>query len=46
MEKIRGTQREVKEPRPGLTGALARMLPTVNGKHLIPWHVRRSKMQR
>jgi len=27
-------------------GKLARMLPTVNGKHLIPWHERKKVMQK
>eukprot|EP00811_Abedinium_folium_P033653 NODE_65_length_3893_cov_5.527881.p1 GENE.NODE_65_length_3893_cov_5.527881~~NODE_65_length_3893_cov_5.527881.p1 ORF type:complete len:698 (+),score=204.96 NODE_65_length_3893_cov_5.527881:962-3055(+) len=45
-EKIREQAKEVKIPRNGTIGKLARILPTVAGKHLIPWHVRKQVMQR
>lgn len=45
-EKIREQAKEVKVPRAGAVGRLARMLPSVNGKHLIPWHERKKVMQK
>jgi len=45
-EKIREQAKEVKIPRGGAVGQLARMLPSVNGKHLIPWHDRKKVMQK
>jgi len=45
-EKIREQAKEVKIPRGGAVGRLARMLPSVNGKHLIPWHERKKVMQK
>mmetsp|Transcript_22507 Transcript_22507/g.52363 ORF Transcript_22507/g.52363 Transcript_22507/m.52363 type:complete len:536 (-) Transcript_22507:50-1657(-) len=45
-EKIKESAKEVKIPRSGTIGRLVRMLPTVGGKHLIPWHVRKQVMQR
>lgn len=44
--KIREQAREVKVPKSGAMGKLARMLPAVNGKHLIPWHERKKVMQK
>jgi calcium-dependent protein kinase len=44
--KIQDTAREVKVEKTGLTGKIARMLPTVNGKHIIPAHERRKVMVR
>jgi len=45
-EQIREQAKEVKIPRGGAVGRLARMLPSVNGKHLIPWHERKKVMQK
>lgn len=45
-EKIKETAKEVKIPRGGTMGKLARMLPTVSGKHLIPYHERKKVMQK
>jgi len=45
-EKIRESAKEVKIPRTGVLGRLARMLPAFDDKHLIPWHERRQVMQR
>jgi len=45
-EKIREQAKEVKVPRGGAVGRLARMLPSVNGKHIIPWHDRKKVMQK
>jgi len=44
--KIVDTAREVKVEKTGLTGKIARMLPTVGGRHLIPWHERKKVMVR
>jgi len=44
--KIRDKAREVKIEKTGLTGKLARMLPTVNGKHILPQHERKKVMVR
>jgi len=47
LSRIQMSAKEVKEVRKGTLGTLARLLPTLpSGKHLIPWHVRRVKMQR
>eukprot|EP00931_Biecheleriopsis_adriatica_P065518 TRINITY_DN40032_c0_g1_i1.p1 TRINITY_DN40032_c0_g1~~TRINITY_DN40032_c0_g1_i1.p1 ORF type:complete len:957 (+),score=179.99 TRINITY_DN40032_c0_g1_i1:101-2971(+) len=45
-EKIREQAKEVKVSRSGTMGRLARMLPSVNGRHLIPWHERKRVMQK
>eukprot|EP00434_Breviolum_minutum_P035920 symbB.v1.2.031809.t1/scaffold3631.1/size52987/3 len=45
-EKIREQAKEVKVARSGTMGRLARMLPSVNGRHLIPWHERKRVMQK
>jgi len=45
-EKIKESAKEVKVPRTGVLGRLARMLPAFDDKHLIPWHERRQVMQR
>jgi len=45
-EKIRQQAREVKILKGGLAGKVARMLPAMNGKHLIPLHERRKVMQK
>jgi len=45
-DKIREQAKEVKIPRGGTLGRLARMLPSVNGKHLISWHERKKVMQK
>jgi len=45
-ETIREQAREVKVPRGGTMGKLARMLPSFNGKHLIPFHERKKVMQK
>ncbi|CAE8611295.1 unnamed protein product [Polarella glacialis] len=45
-EKIREQAKEVKVARCGAMGRLARMLPSLNGKHLIPWHERKRVMQK
>lgn len=44
--KIRDTAREVKVEKTGLLGKLARALPTINGKHMIPYHERKKVMVR
>lgn len=44
--KIKDQAREVKKPRTGALGKFARMLPTVNGKHIIPWNERKKVMQK
>jgi len=44
-QKIVDKAREVKVPRSGAMGKLARMIPTVGGKHVIPWHERKKVMQ-
>ncbi|PHJ15709.1 calcium-dependent protein kinase cdpk9, partial [Cystoisospora suis] len=46
MQRVRDSAREVKEKRGGVGGAMARLLPAINGKHIIPWYVRRVRMQR
>eukprot|EP00930_Biecheleria_cincta_P033592 TRINITY_DN2327_c0_g2_i1.p1 TRINITY_DN2327_c0_g2~~TRINITY_DN2327_c0_g2_i1.p1 ORF type:complete len:944 (-),score=170.29 TRINITY_DN2327_c0_g2_i1:258-2876(-) len=45
-EKIREQAKEVKVARSGAIGRLARLLPAVNGRHLIPWHERKKVMQK
>lgn len=45
-EKIRSSAREVKVEKTGWTGQIARMLPTVGGRHLIPYHERKKVMVR
>jgi len=45
-EKIREQAKEVKVAKGGISGRLARMLPSVNGRHLIPWHERKRVMQK
>lgn len=45
-EKIREQAKEVKVARSGAMGRIARMLPSVNGRHLIPWHERKRVMQK
>lgn len=45
-EKIREQAKEVKVARNGAMGRIARMLPSVNGRHLIPWHERKRVMQK
>jgi calcium-dependent protein kinase len=47
-DKIREEAKEVKMPRTGTMGWLARRLPSnpVNGKHIIPWHERKKVMQK
>jgi len=45
-KKIQETAKEVKVPRGGTMGRIARMLPAVGGKHLIPLNVRKQVMQR
>lgn len=44
--KIQATAKEVKIPRSGALGRLAKMLPKVGGKSLIPQHERKRVMQR
>lgn len=44
--RIKEQAKEVKVPRGGTLGRLARMLPSVKGKHLIPWHERKRVMQK
>ncbi|EPR63861.1 calcium-dependent protein kinase CDPK9 [Toxoplasma gondii TgCatPRC2] len=46
MQRLRETAKEVKEKRGGVGGAVARLLPSFNGRHIIPWYVRRVRMQR
>merc|ERR1719401_2453765 len=45
-EKIREQAKEVKIPKTGTMGRIARMLPPINGKHLIPYHERKKVMQK
>jgi calcium-dependent protein kinase len=45
-EKIRGTAKEVKVEKTGLEGKIAKMLPTINGRHIIAHHERKKVMQR
>jgi len=45
-QKIRDTQREIIEKKSGMSGLVARMMPRFGGKQLIPYHVRRIRMQR
>jgi len=45
-EKIMEQAKEVKVAKGGISGRLARMLPSVNGRHLIPWHERKRVMQK
>eukprot|EP00929_Paragymnodinium_shiwhaense_P023090 TRINITY_DN14541_c0_g3_i3.p1 TRINITY_DN14541_c0_g3~~TRINITY_DN14541_c0_g3_i3.p1 ORF type:complete len:1093 (-),score=272.98 TRINITY_DN14541_c0_g3_i3:141-3419(-) len=45
-DKIRETAKEVKIPRSGTLGKIAKMLPTIGGKHIIPHHERKRVMQR
>ena len=39
--KIRDTAKEVKVQKTGMAAKLARMLPTVNGKHVMSLHERK-----
>jgi len=45
-EKLRETAKQVEVPRGGARGRLARLLPAVGGRHLIPPTVRKQMMQR
>lgn len=44
-EKIRETAKEVKVERTGVLGTVARMVPAIGGRHLIPHHTRKQVMQ-
>jgi len=44
--KIRDAAKEVKVPRSGTLGRIARALPAVGGRHIIPWNERKRVMQR
>jgi calcium-dependent protein kinase len=44
-QRIRQTAREKNVPRSGTLGRLARILPTVGGKELLPRHVRQQDME-
>jgi calcium-dependent protein kinase len=45
VQSIRESAKEVKVPRTGAVGRLARMLPSVRGKHLLRWHERKQVMR-
>jgi len=44
--KIKEQARDVKVPKGGVMGKLARIIPAFNGKHIIPWHERKKVMQK
>ncbi|OEH78793.1 calcium-dependent protein kinase CDPK9 [Cyclospora cayetanensis] len=46
VNRLRETAKEVKERRSGVTAAFAKLFPIIGGKHIIPWYVRRVRMQR